>query len=113
LANPREYHFQVVPPALPVRQDPAHPHVSNDDFRVTGRQPTFPVGDPNNPILQPWASDKIRKRNELILSGKPVFSPHASCWPVGVLEFVALTNDEAALFRPRAQGSGDDIDKLQ
>jgi hypothetical protein len=42
----------------------------------------------NNPILQPWASDKIRKRNELILSGKPVFSPHASCWPIGVLEFV-------------------------
>ena len=25
----------------------------------------------------------------------------------------ALTNDEAALFRPGAQGSGDDIDKLQ
>ena len=85
------YAREFIPPASgagPVRQDPAHPHVSNDDFRVTGRQPTFPIGDPNNPILQPWASDKIRKRNELILSGKPVFSPHASCWPIGVLEFV-------------------------
>jgi len=85
------YAREFIPPASgagPVRQDPAHPHVSNDDFRVTGRQPTFPVGDPNNPILQPWASDKIRKRNELILPGKPVFSPHASCWPIGVLEFV-------------------------
>jgi hypothetical protein len=86
------YAREFIPPASgagPVRQDPAHPHVSNDDFRVTGRQPTFPVGDPNNPILQPWASDKIRKRNELILSGKPVFSLHASCWPIGVLEFVS------------------------
>jgi len=85
------YAREFIPPASgagPVRQDPAHPHVSNDDFRVTGRQPTFPIGDPNNPILQPWASDKIRKRNKLILSGTPAFSPHASCWPIGVLEFV-------------------------
>ena len=42
------YAREFIPPASgagPVRQDPAHPHVSNDDFRVTGRQPTFPVGD--------------------------------------------------------------------
>ncbi len=109
------YSRQFIPPASgagPVRQDPAHPHVSNDDFRVTGRQPTFSIGDPNNPILKPWASEKIRKRNELILSGKPDFSPHASCWPIGVTQF-ALADDEAALFRSRAEGSGDDIDKLQ
>jgi hypothetical protein len=109
------YAREFIPPASgagPVRQDPAHPHVSNDDFRVTGRQPTFPVGDPNNPILQPWASDKIRKRNELILSGKPVFSPHASCADRRS-RIRALTNDEAALFRPGAQGSGDDIDELR
>jgi len=31
----------------PVRQDPARRHVSNDEFRVTGRQPTFAMGDPN------------------------------------------------------------------
>src|ERR1700687_2623138 len=76
------YAREFIPPASgagPVRQDPAHPHVSNDDFRVTGRQPTFPIGDPNNPILQPWASDKIRKRNALILSGKPVALSAASC----------------------------------
>src|SRR5215468_7951079 len=93
--NPRvgwfAYTREFIPPASgagPVRQDPAHPHVSNDEFRVTGRQPTFAVGDPNNPILKPWASEKIRKRNELILSGKPYFSPHASCWPVGVTQFL-------------------------
>jgi len=85
------YSRTFIPPASgagPVRQDPAHPHVTNDDFRITGAQPTFPMGDPNNPILQPWASDVIRKRNELILSGKPAFSPHASCWPVGVTAFL-------------------------
>jgi hypothetical protein len=58
----------------PVRADRAHPGVSNDEFRVTGRQPAYSLGDPNNPILQPWAADVIRKRNELVLSGKPVFS---------------------------------------
>jgi len=31
----------------PVRPDPARRHVSNDEFRVTGRQPTFAMGDPN------------------------------------------------------------------
>jgi hypothetical protein len=85
------YTREFIPPAGgagPVRQDPTRPHVSNDEFRVTGRQPTFAIGDPNNPILKPWAAEKIRKRNELILSGKPDFSPHASCWPVGVTQFL-------------------------
>jgi hypothetical protein len=80
-----------IPPASgagPVRPDPAHPLVSNDDFRATGRQPTFPMGDPNNPILQPWARDTIRKYNELVLSGKPAFSRQASCWPDGVPAFL-------------------------
>jgi hypothetical protein len=80
----------IAPPsgAGPVRMHPAYPHVSNDEFRLTGRQPTFAIGDPDSPILQPWARDVVRKRNELILSGKPVFSPHASCWPVGVPAFI-------------------------
>src|SRR5271165_592476 len=54
------YNRIFIPPASgagPVQQDPAHPYVSNDEFRVTGRQPTFPMGDPDSPILQPWASD--------------------------------------------------------
>jgi len=85
------YSREFIPPrsgAGPVRQDPAHPHVSNDDFRVTGRQPTFAMGDPDNPILKPWAAEKIRRRNALILAGKPDFSPHASCWPIGVTQFL-------------------------
>src|SRR5882762_5309929 len=81
------YSRQFIPPASgagPVLPDPAHPGVSNDEFRATGRQPSLAVADPNNPILQPWAREKVRERNELVLAGKQVFSPHASCWPVGV-----------------------------
>jgi hypothetical protein len=85
------YNRLFMPPASgagPLRQDPAHPYVSNDEFRVTGRQPTERVADLDNPILQPWARDVVRKRNELVLSGKSVPSPTASCWPKGVLGFL-------------------------
>jgi hypothetical protein len=85
------YNRIFIPPASgagPVQQDPAHPYVSNDEFRVTGRQPTQHLADLNNPILQPWARDVIRKRNELVLSGKLVPSPTASCWPKGVTAFL-------------------------
>ena len=80
----------IAPPSGPgpVMGDPKYPRVSNDDFRVTGRQPTLPVADINNPILQPWAREEIRKTNELAISGKPPYSLHANCYPIGVLEFL-------------------------
>jgi hypothetical protein len=85
------YNRIFIPPASgpgPMQQDPAHPYVSNDEFRVTGRQPTQHLADLNNPILQPWARDVVRKRNELVLAGKLVASPTASCWPKGVTGFL-------------------------
>ena len=60
------YNREFIPPASgpgPVVNDPAHPHVSNDEFRATGKQPTTSVADLDNPILQPWAREKIRERN--------------------------------------------------
>ena len=72
----------------PVMQDPAHPYVNGNDLRATGRQPTFPVADLSNPILQDWARDRLRQRNERVLSGKPAFSRAASCWPTGVPAFL-------------------------
>ena len=90
-----------IPPASgagPVQQDPAHPYVSNDEFRVTGRQPTEQLADLNAPILQPWARDVVRKRNELVLSGKQVYTPHASCWPVGVPGFLLRPMTQAMYF---------------
>jgi hypothetical protein len=85
------YNRLFIPPARgagPVQQDPARPYVSNDEFRVTGRQPTEHVADLNSPILQPWARDVVRKRNEAVLSGKRVGTPTASCWPKGVTAFL-------------------------
>src|SRR5215470_2283221 len=85
------YNRQFIPPANgagPVRQDPARPYVSNDEFRVTGRQPTQRVADLNSPILQPWAREVVRKRNEDVLSGERVGTPTASCWPKGVTGFL-------------------------
>src|SRR5437879_4734757 len=95
------YNRQFIPPPSgpgPVRQDPARPYVSNDEFRVTGRQPTEQLADLSNPILQPWARDVVRKRNELVLSGKPAHPPHASCWPVGVPGFLLRPVTHAMYF---------------
>ena len=71
----------------PVMQDKSRPHVNNEEFRRTGRQPTIAVGDPNSPILQPWAREALRKHNEIALAGKGGLSPQAACTPVGVPAF--------------------------
>ena len=72
----------------PVMDDPAHPRISNAVAAATGRQPTFHVGDADNPILQPWAKEQMRKRNALVLSGKPGYTRQAACWPNGVPGFL-------------------------
>ena len=72
----------------PVKEDPAHPRISNDEQRATGAQPTFPMGDANSPLLQPWAREILRKHNAVVLSGKPAFPAQASCWPAGVPRFL-------------------------
>jgi len=64
----------------PVVSDPAHPYSSNQ----TGRQPTFRIADLTNPILQPWAAERLRKTNEETRAGKPPFSPRETCWFPGV-----------------------------
>ncbi len=72
----------------PVRPDPAHPYVQNA-FR--GRQPTLRVADTDNPILQPWVKESLKKVNERVLAGKPAFPPQVRCWPLGVPAFVLYT----------------------
>ena len=83
--------FPPLSGAGPVSQDPAHPHVSNEEYRATGRQPTLQIADLSNPILQPWVKEEPRKRNELVLAGKGDLSPAVNCWPVGVPSFLLLT----------------------
>jgi hypothetical protein len=72
----------------PVRQDPAYPRVSNAEYRRTGAQPTQPIADLSNPILQPWAREELRRHNALALAGKASMSRSANCWPVGVPAFL-------------------------
>ena len=67
----------------PVMSDPAHPYHSN----ISGLQPTFRVADLSNPILQPWVVERLRKTNEIVLSGKVPFQAHERCWPTGVPGF--------------------------
>jgi hypothetical protein len=68
----------------PVTSDPAHPYIDNQYARRLGIQPTFHVADLNSPILQPWAREELRKVNERVLKGEPVFTPKERCWPIGV-----------------------------
>jgi hypothetical protein len=85
------YSRDFIPPASgagPVVAHPDHPHITNDEFRVTGRQPTQAIADLDNPILQPWAREVLRKRNELALAGKPPINRGASCWPGSVTSFI-------------------------
>jgi hypothetical protein len=68
----------------PVLNDKNYRYVPNN----TGEQPTFRVADLDNPILQPWAREALKKVNERVLSGKDAFPPQVRCWPLGIPSFV-------------------------
>src|SRR5215472_14550744 len=78
----------------PIRNDPAHPVFVNlqpnypPSGRIVGPQPTFAVADVSNPILQPWAREELKRRNDRILAGGTGFGRQASCWPVGTPGFL-------------------------
>jgi hypothetical protein len=79
----------------PVSADPAHPYIPNAIEYLSARpnlkvvdQSTFPVADLTNPVLQPWVRDELRKLNDRVLAGQPVFEHRASCWPSGVPAFL-------------------------
>src|SRR5262245_6470360 len=44
----------------PVVSDPAHPHRSN----TSGKQPTHRIADLNNPSLQTWVIDQLKRTND-------------------------------------------------
>jgi hypothetical protein len=83
---------EFIPPPSgpgPVVSDPAHPYVSFYRF-PRNPKPTFRVADLSNPILQPWARERLRKVNERSLSGQVVAIPKERCWSVGVPAFLLL-----------------------
>src|SRR5262249_25892785 len=80
--------FRAVPGGpSPVRNDPAHPRVSNAEALRTGKQPTFLISDLSNPNLKPWVRERMKKDNDEVLSGKIAFTPHSTCSPAGVPAF--------------------------
>ena len=68
----------------PVKQDPAHRYVPNN----VGEQPTFRIADINNPNLTQFAKEALKKTNEEVLAGKPMWSRSARCWATGVPAFL-------------------------
>src|SRR5271167_1970059 len=87
----------LLPPpagAGPITFDPAHPYIAN--FR--GTQPTYRVADLGNPILQPWARERMRKSNDEVLAGKVPFRARERCWPIGVPGFVIYSLVEPFYF---------------
>ena len=68
----------------PVKQDPAHRYVPNN----VGGQPTFRIADINNPNLTQFAKDSLKKTNDEVLAGKPMWSRSARCWATGVPAFL-------------------------
>jgi len=68
----------------PVAQDPAYPYRPNGG----GEAPSWRIADLTNPILQPWAREELKKRNERILAGMPGYTRQVSCWPIGVPTFL-------------------------
>jgi hypothetical protein len=72
----------------PVVADAKRPRVTNDDLRAGTGQPMRATADLSNPILQPWAREELKKRNDLVLSGDYAATPKERCWPIGVPGFV-------------------------
>jgi hypothetical protein len=81
--------FSIVPGATsPLRNDPAHPRISNQEASRTGKQPTYFVADlSGTTILKPWVVERMKKDNAEVLGGKYAFTPHSYCMPAGVPGF--------------------------
>src|SRR5580704_13713664 len=81
--------FSIVPGGTgPLRNDPAHPRVSNQEAAVTGKQPNYFIADlGNSTVLKPWVVERMKKDNAEVLAGKIGFTPHSSCMPAGVPSF--------------------------
>jgi hypothetical protein len=78
----------------PVMSDPKHPYVPNGG----GRQSTYRVADLTNPILKPWAIEKMKKANDEVLAGKVPYITRERCWPAGVPGFTVYTRGGQPLF---------------
>jgi len=84
-------------PAL-TRNDPAHPNISNNEFRSSGTQPSFRVADLGNPNIKPWAKEIMKRENDKVLAGGMPYSARSSCMPAGVPAFMGFALVEPLFF---------------
>jgi hypothetical protein len=78
------------PPASgpgPVTFEKSHPYIPNND---RGVQVTVRIADLTNPILKPWAIERMKKANADAAAGKEAFEARASCRPGGVPGFLVM-----------------------
>ena len=72
----------------PVTNDPKYPYLTNAEAARAGKRPTYRVADLTNPILKPWAIERMRKANEEVIAGKVPFTADSRCYPAGVPSFL-------------------------
>jgi len=83
-STPRGKNLEPPPPDAPgargpIGVHPDHPHQGN----ISG-MPTPRIGDDTNPLLLPWAAERMARTREEIISGIGPFDPSARCWLPGV-----------------------------
>jgi hypothetical protein len=78
----------------PVMSIKDRPYVPNG----AGRQPTYRIADLTNPILKPWAIERMRKANDEVIAGKVPYITRERCWPAGVPGFTVYTRVQAIYF---------------
>ncbi len=78
--------FLAVPGSPPpVSNDPAHPYVQNG---IPGQQATYRVADLTNPNIKPWAKERMKQANDIVLAGGVGYTARSSCMPAGVPGFM-------------------------
>jgi hypothetical protein len=83
----------------PTKQDPAYAYVPNN----VGGQPTFRMADINNSNLTQFARDALKKSNDDVLAGKPMWSRSARCWATGVPAFLLTPVQPMFFIQTRGQ----------
>jgi hypothetical protein len=83
----------------PVMSAKERPYVPNGG----GRQPSYRVADLSNPILKPWAVERMKKANDEVLAGKVPFITRERCWPAGVPGFTVYTRVQPIYFLQSAK----------
>ena len=68
---------------------------------------TFRIADVSNPNLTQFAKDSLKKANDDVLAGKPMWWRSARCWATGVPAFL-LTPAQSRFFIQTPNASHDD-----